>query len=156
MVILGHNDEGATGGVGRPGAAEPGWASRRLLRVAFPVADLETSIRFYCDVLGLVLVAKLDVPGAPVQRALLASSVEPGAFGLELLCSAQEHSKSGGFSSPPLLCAPGLSFTLCVPDRGAVLSRLRAAGLERLIQDEDAANIPVRSPSNEGCQTLQD
>uniref|UniRef100_A0A1D2A5P1 VOC domain-containing protein n=1 Tax=Auxenochlorella protothecoides TaxID=3075 RepID=A0A1D2A5P1_AUXPR len=132
----------------RDPASWPSVDSRRLLRVALHVRQLQDATRFYNEILGLLLVAPLDVPGAPIQRALLSSDLSPSAFGLELL--------AGGPALEALAGSWSGHFMLTVPDRGACLAKLRGLGLERCILSEEAAVIPVRNPAPAGSQTLQD
>lgn len=116
--------------------------------MALHVRQLQDATRFYNEILGLLLVAPLDVPGAPIQRALLSSDLSPSAFGLELL--------AGGPALEALAGSWSGHFMLTVPDRGACLAKLRGLGLERCILSEEAAVIPVRNPAPAGSQTLQD
>lgn len=111
------------------------------------MASLGAATRFYSECLGLLLVTPLDVPGALVQRALLAASLEPDAFGLELL--------DGGPALAPLAGRWEGRFVLSVPRREACLAALRAAGGERFVVSEQAAVIPIRNPSPVGTRTLQ-
>lgn len=127
--------------------AWPSRDRRRLLRAAIHVSSLRDATSYYSDVLGLTLVAPLDVPGAPIQRALLATSLDPGCFGLELL--------DGGSALAALVGRWSGHFVLSTPRREECLAKLRAMGAERLIVSEQSAVIPIRNPSPIGTRTLQ-
>lgn len=101
---------------------------------------------FYSQFLGLTLVAPLDVPGASVQRALVAADLEPSSFGLELL--------SGGPAMSAMVGDWSGFLVLTVPDRAQCLQSIAASG-QGTVVSEEAAVIPVRNPSPEGGRTLQ-
>ena len=125
------------------------WAAqdrRRLLRLALHVDQLQAATMFYSQFLGLTLVAPLDVPGASVQRALVAADLEPSSFGLELL--------SGGPAMSAMVGDWSGFLVLTVPDRAQCLQLIAASG-QGTVVSEEAAVIPVRNPSPEGGRTLQ-
>ncbi|KAK2078770.1 hypothetical protein QBZ16_003610 [Prototheca wickerhamii] len=136
--------------LGRDPRDPASWAAqdrRRLLRLALHVDQLQAATMFYSQFLGLTLVAPLDVPGASVQRALVAADLEPSSFGLELL--------SGGPAMSAMVGDWSGFLVLTVPDRAQCLQSIAASG-QGTVVSEEAAVIPVRNPSPEGGRTLQD
>lgn len=146
MVILGND-------LIVQGRAQPmpsGWAAedpRALLRAVIRVSSLQKSIQFYCMHFGFILQAPLDLPGETEQRAVLVAS-DGALFSLELVEDPAHRPVHPGdwFSH----------FTLVVESTAELIEGLKAAGYQGLVDLEQAAVIPVRSPSVEGGQSTQD
>src|SRR5262245_12690319 len=102
---------------------------------SFTVADLDKSLTFFRDLLGLEVVVRRDVhdeyfgrivgpPGCAVEAAMLKL---PGGHCVELF----EYVEPRGQSVAPRPCDPGSShLALLVQDLPALYDRLKAQGLE--------------------------
>jgi lactoylglutathione lyase len=113
------------------------------------VADLERSLRFYVDLLGLVVAGRRVVdapyvgelvgyPGAELHQAFL--EIPGSSHGLELI----EYRNVDKSAIDPRNADPGTAhICLLVDDVGAVCTRLRAAGVELLSEPV----IPTTGPN---------
>lgn len=102
----------------------PASASMQIAGPVLMVADLERSIKFYTDGLGLTLASRL--PGNPGPGAIVVGpGTQPPPF---ILLRQRERNAS---STPPVDVGTGLSrIMLNVPDVGPVSTRLKAAGYD--------------------------
>ena len=120
---------------------------RALLRAAIRVTSLQQSIQFYCQYFGFLLQAPLDIPGEFEQRAILVPS-DGAIFSLELIEDpAHQPVRAGDWFS---------HFTLVVSSTADLVESLRSSGHGDLVDEEQAAVIPIRSPSVFGGQSTQD
>lgn len=125
-------------------------ASFSLLRVAVSVSDLKASIKFYSKCFDILLKTPLDVPS--YQRALIAPvHLGRNDFSLELFEEPVRIKRMHG-DTPQLNVE---DFTLIVMRTKAVLDVMKENGYASLVISEQAAVIPVRSPSSSGPQTRQ-
>ncbi|GAB4814964.1 hypothetical protein N2152v2_002010 [Parachlorella kessleri] len=155
MVIL--SNETLEGPVQLPGDSWAQKDTRRLLRACYHVSNLDAAIQFYNRYFGLLLSVKLDFPGAPLQRALMAGAAGDGQehFQLELRCREPSPDVAFGVAadgtpasaaSQPLRLGDGLDhFTVVVPDAPDAVAGLRRDGLGHLVAEELAAVFSVRS-----------
>lgn len=102
---------------------------------SFTVADIERSLAFFRDLLGLEVVARRDIgdeyfgrivglPGCTVKAAMLKL---PGGHCVELF----EYVEPRGQSVAPRPCDPGSShLALVVQDLPALYARLHAQGIQ--------------------------
>ncbi len=119
----------------------------RLTHIGLCVADVERSIRFYRDLLGLTLRAELRVQGEPTDTLLRLREVDLRAVYLERDGTRIEllsYASPGvvGDATPRPMNQRGLThLSLRVDDLAATLETLRAAGVQVL--DETRIAIPA-------------
>jgi catechol 2,3-dioxygenase-like lactoylglutathione lyase family enzyme len=111
--------------------AQPGgWSARRIHHVGITVAQLDRSLAFYRDLLGLSVIGISDedvaaIVGLPGARARIADLDAGNGQIIELL----EYSSAGGSGrAPGPEAAGGCHLCLQVGDLGSALSRLAGAG----------------------------
>jgi glyoxylase I family protein len=110
--------------------------ARALSHVSFPVRDLERSLRFYRDVLGLVPVPRPDFgfPGAWLAA---------GDAQVHLI----EVSDDIPVGTPPPTLNPLAGHTaFAVADYAATVAALEAAGLEILPTNAEMGQLWVKDP----------
>lgn len=92
----------------------------RILHTMLRVRDLERSIRFYCDVLGMKLLRKKDYPGGRFTLAFVGTDSESESTVLELTYNweVRDYELGNAFGH----------VALGVDDIHATCARLRAAG----------------------------
>jgi glyoxylase I family protein len=112
-------------------------ALRGLNHVSFPVRDLERSVSFYRDVLGLALIPR---PNLPFPGAWLG-----GAEGIQVhLIVPPEGAPLG--SPPPSLNPLGGHVAFAIADYDAVVATLHASGIETLEAGTEIGQLWVRDP----------
>lgn len=112
-------------------------ALRGLDHVSFPVRDLERSVAFYRNVLGL---APIPRPDLPFPGAWLG-----GAGGIQVhLIVPPEGAPLG--SPPPSLNPLGGHVAFAIADYDAVVAALHAAGIETLEAGTEVGQLWVRDP----------
>jgi lactoylglutathione lyase len=92
----------------------------RLLHTMLRVADLDASLRFYCDVLGMRLLRKQDYPGGRFTLAFVGYGDEATDTVIELTHNWDTHSYDLGNAFGHLAIGVGDIYAAC--------ERLRAAG----------------------------
>jgi glyoxylase I family protein len=108
---------------------------RHFEHVGMTVSDLDASLRFYVDLLGLTLVLRRDTPGGEV------AFLDAGGGQLEIVRPA------GGVATPARRVAANeagirhLTFTF--DDVDATFARLVAEGVEAIEKPRDAFNRDV-------------
>jgi catechol 2,3-dioxygenase-like lactoylglutathione lyase family enzyme len=110
--------------------------ARRLAHVSFAVRNLERSLAFYRDVLGLEPAPRPDlgIPGAWLAA---------GDAQVHLIEVASDFDAG---SPPPTLNPAAGHAAFGIDDYGAALDRLRAHGLEVLALGEAAGQMWVKDP----------
>jgi len=114
----------------------PALALTGLNHVSFPVRDLERSLVFYRDLLGLVPIPRPDLPF-------------PGAWlgrnGIQVhLIVPPEGAPLG--SPPPSLNPLGGHIAFAIDDYDAVIAMLRSAGIETLEAGSEVGQLWIRDP----------
>ncbi len=118
----------------RAGSDDPGWAATGLDHVSVTSGDLDRSLAFYCDLLGLALRARgdglgaeeLEITGVAGASARWADLELPHGQALELI----EYLTPRGTPSTPSPNDPGAThISLQVTDIDATYARLRDAGV---------------------------
>lgn len=120
----------------------------RYLHTMVRVRDLDASLRFYCDGLGLREVRRRDVPAGKFTLVFLAAPESPGAE-LELTFnwdSTEDYGSSRNFGH--------LAFQ--VADIYATCARLQAMGYTIHRPPRDGHMAFVRSPDLVSVELLQD
>jgi catechol 2,3-dioxygenase-like lactoylglutathione lyase family enzyme len=110
-----------------------------IWHVAFPVADLDRSVAFYCDVLGF------DLVGRDADSAFVA--LGSGGFTLELMAGAEERAVGIGVPDHVAFEAPDLdAFREGLVRAGLAVPEVQviAEGLKRFaLQDPDGLRLDV-------------
>lgn len=107
------------------------------LEIGYCVADLERSLRFYRDFLGLAFVSEIDTPAEfAVGSGLAASAYRvvrlqlPGGERLKLFAPLRAPEPARRRADPPPLSAVGYAFlTLIVPDIERLIAKLARNGI---------------------------
>jgi lactoylglutathione lyase len=94
----------------------------RILHTMLRVKDLDESLHFYCDVLGMKLLRKKDYPGGKFTLAFVGYGDESDTSVLELTYNWDQHNYDLGDAFGHV--------ALGVDDIRATCERLRAAGAE--------------------------
>ena len=110
------------------------------------VADLEASLRFYRDALGLDVIRIKEVPAGRFTLAFLAASGDHAAQ-IELTYNWDPEVLNGGRNFGHLAYA--------VDDIYAVCARLQSHGVQILRPPRDGYMAFVRSPDNISIELLQ-
>lgn len=118
----------------------------KYLHTMVRVADLEQSLRFYRDALGLVVLRTKEVPQGRFTLVFLAAPGDESAQ-IELTYNWDEHSYSGGRNFGHLAYA--------VDDIYAVCERLQAHGVTISRPPRDGYMAFVRSPDGISIELLQ-
>lgn len=111
-------------------------ALQGLNHVSFPVKDLEQSVHFYRDVLGL---APIPRPDLPFPGAWL------GGRGIQVHLIQPPPGAPLG-SPPPSLNPLGGHVAFTIDDYDAVVATLHAAGIETLEAGSEVGQLWVRDP----------
>jgi glyoxylase I family protein len=122
-----------------------GLALQGLNHVSFPVRDLERSVAFYCDVLGL---APIPRPNLPFPGAWL------GRDGIQVhLIVPPEGAPLG--SPPPSLNPLAGHVAFAIADYDAVVRALHDAGIETLETGSEIGQLWVRDPDGHLIELIQ-
>jgi glyoxylase I family protein len=118
---------------------------RSLNHVSFPVRDLEKSVRFYRDVLGL---APIPRPDLPFPGAWL------GGNGIQVhLIVPPEGAPLG--SPPPSLNPLGGHVAFAVESYDTVVAALHDAGIETLEAGSQVGQLWVRDPDGHLIELIE-
>ncbi len=113
--------------------------------ISFPVRDLERSVHFYRDVLGL---APIPRPDLPFPGAWL------GGNGIQVhLIVPPEGTPLG--SPPPSLNPLGGHVAFTIDDYDAVVTALHGAGIETLEAGAEVGQLWVRDPDGHLIEFIQ-
>lgn len=120
-------------------------ALQGLNHVSFPVRDLERSVHFYRDVLGLAAIARPDLPF-------------PGAWlggnGIQVhLIVPPEGAPLG--SPPPSLNPLGGHVAFAVASYDTVVAALHAAGIETLEAGSQVGQLWLRDPDGHLIELIE-
>jgi lactoylglutathione lyase len=118
----------------------------KYLHTMVRVTDLDASIAFYRDALGLELVTRRDVPAGRFTLAFLAAPGDPNAQ-VELTYNWDPEAYTGGRNFGHLAYA--------VDDIYAACKRLQDHGVTVLRPPRDGRMAFVRSPDNISIELLQ-
>ena len=118
----------------------------KYLHTMVRVTDLDASIAFYRDALGLELVTKREVPAGRFTLAFLAAPGDPNAQ-VELTYNWDPEAYTGGRNFGHLAYA--------VNDIYAACKRLQDHGVTVLRPPRDGRMAFVRSPDNISIELLQ-
>ncbi|TFW16436.1 VOC family protein [Duganella callida] len=118
----------------------------KYLHTMVRVADLDQSLTFYRDALGLEVVRKMDNPAGRYTLLYLAAPGDRGAE-LELTHNWDEHAYTGGRNFGHLAYA--------VPDIYAAVQRLTDHGVTINRPPRDGHMAFVRSPDGISIELLQ-
>ncbi len=118
----------------------------KYLHTMVRVTDLDASIAFYRDALGLELVTKREVPAGRFTLAFLAAPGDPNAQ-VELTYNWDPETYTGGRNFGHLAYA--------VDDIYAACKRLQDHGVTVLRPPRDGRMAFVRSPDNISIELLQ-
>ena len=118
----------------------------KYLHTMVRVTDLDASLRFYCDALGLELISKREVPQGRFTLAFLAAPGDAAAQ-VELTYNWDPESYSGGRNFGHLAYA--------VADIHATCHRLMEHGVAINRPPRDGRMAFVRSPDNISIELLQ-
>lgn len=118
----------------------------KYLHTMVRVTDLDASLRFYCDALGLEVLHKKEVPG--------------GRFTLVFLAAPGDHTAQVEltYNWDPEVLAGGRNFghlAYAVDDIYAACERLQSHGVTILRPPRDGYMAFVRSPDNISIELLQ-
>jgi lactoylglutathione lyase len=118
----------------------------RYLHTMVRISDVEASLHFYRDALGLQVLRRTDVPGGRFSLYFLAAPGQPEAQ-LELTHNWDEADYAGGRAFGHLAYA--------VDDIYAACARLQAHGVTLARPPRDGAMAFVRSPDGISVELLQ-
>ncbi len=118
----------------------------KYLHTMVRVTDLEASLRFYCDALGLKLLGRHDVPAGRFTLAFLAAPGDESAQ-IELTHNWDPEVYQGGRNFGHLAYAVDDIYALC--------SRLQSFGVTILRPPRDGCMAFVRSPDGISIELLQ-
>ena len=118
----------------------------KYLHTMVRVTDLDASIAFYRDALGLELMTKRDVPAGRFTLAFLAAPGDPNAQ-VELTYNWDPEAYSGGRNFGHLAYAVDNIYAAC--------QRLADHGVTVLRPPRDGRMAFVRSPDNISVELLQ-
>ena len=118
----------------------------KYLHTMVRVTDLDASIAFYCDALGLELMSRREVPAGRFTLAFLAAPSDPNAQ-VELTYNWDSEAYTGGRNFGHLAYA--------VDDIYAACQRLTDHGVTVLRPPRDGRMAFVRSPDNISIELLQ-
>ena len=104
--------------------------------LSFPVRDLDRSVRFYRDVLGLTPIPRPDLP-FPGEWL--------GGHGIQVHLIVPPDGAPLG-SPPPSLNPLGGHVAFSIADYDAVVAALRAAGIETLEAGRELGQLWIRDP----------
>lgn len=110
------------------------------------VTDMDASLRFYCDALGLELLSRRDFPGGRYTLAFLAAPGDSQAQ-LELTHNWDPEAYTGGRNFGHLAYQ--------VDDIYATCAHLQARGVDILRPPRDGYMAFVRSPDGISIELLQ-
>lgn len=119
----------------------------KYLHTMVRVADIDASLAFYCDALGLKELSRKDYPQGRYTLVFLAAPGDEQAQ-VELTYNWDPETYTGGRNFGHLAYA--------VPDIYAVCQRLRDHGVTILRPPRDGRMAFVRSPDNISIELLQD
>lgn len=119
----------------------------KYLHTMVRVADIDASLAFYCDALGLKELSRKDYPQGRYTLVFLAAPGDERAQ-VELTYNWDPETYTGGRNFGHLAYA--------VPDIYAVCQRLRDHGVTILRPPRDGRMAFVRSPDNISIELLQD
>ncbi len=114
----------------------PALALTGMNHVSFPVRDLERSLAFYRDLLGL---APMPRPDLPFPGAWL------GGNGIQVHLIVPPEGVSLG-APPPSLNPLGGHIAFAIDDYDDVVATLRAAGVETLEAGSEVGQLWIRDP----------
>ncbi|MGD9583716.1 MAG: VOC family protein [Lysobacterales bacterium] len=119
----------------------------KYLHTMVRVRDLEASLAFYCDALGLIEVRRRDVASGRYTLVFLAAPGQAGVAELELTWNwdAEDYGSARNFGH----------LAYAVPDIYASCQRLRDAGVSILRPPRDGHMAFVRSPDLISIELLQ-
>ena len=118
----------------------------QYLHTMVRVTDLEASLHFYCEALGLKLLRRLDVPQGRFTLAFLSAPGDEAAQ-IELTHNWEPEPYTGGRNFGHVAYA--------VDDIYATCERLRSHGVDILRPPRDGAMAFVRSPDQISIELLQ-
>jgi glyoxylase I family protein len=120
-------------------------ALQALNHVSFPVRDLEQSLHFYRDLLGLELISR---PNLPFPGAWL------GGNGIQVhLIVPPEGAPLG--SPPPSLNPLAGHVAFAIDDYDAVVTALQDAGIETLEAGAEIGQLWVRDPDGHLIELIE-
>jgi len=118
---------------------------RRLHHASFPVTDLERSMRFYGEVLGLKQISR---PSLPFPGAWY------GAGGCEVHLIVPFEGTDVG-AAPSQLNPFAVHTAFAIDDYAAALEQLRAAGVEVLETSPEIGQMWVQDPDGNIIELIQ-
>jgi len=118
----------------------------RYLHTMVRVTDLESSLRFYCDALGLTVIRRKDVPSGRFTLVFLAAPGDSQAQ-VELTHNWDPETLAGGRNFGHLAYAVENIYASC--------ERLQQHGVTILRPPRDGYMAFVRSPDNISIELLQ-
>ena len=118
----------------------------KYLHTMVRVTDLDASLRFYCDALGLEVISRRDVPAGRYTLVFLAAPGDPNAQ-VELTHNWDPEAYTGGRNFGHLAYA--------VPDIYATCRRLQEHGVTISRPPRDGRMAFVRSPDQISIELLQ-
>jgi len=127
-------------------ATRPSEAQMKYLHTMVRVADIDASLRFYCDALGLEELSRKDYPAGRYTLVFLAAPGDESAQ-VELTHNWDPESYAGGRNFGHLAYAVENIYATC--------QRLRDHGVAILRPPRDGHMAFVRSPDNISIELLQ-
>jgi len=127
-------------------ATRPSEAQMKYLHTMVRVADIDASLRFYCDALGLEELSRKDYPAGRYTLVFLAAPGDESAQ-VELTHNWDPESYAGGRNFGHLAYAVENIYATC--------QRLRDHGVTILRPPRDGHMAFVRSPDNISIELLQ-
>jgi lactoylglutathione lyase len=118
----------------------------KYLHTMVRVTDLDASLRFYCDALGLTITRRKEVPQGKFTLVFLAPPGQPEAE-VELTYNWEPETYTGGRNFGHLAYA--------VEDIYAACERLQQHGVQILRPPRDGKMAFVRSPDSISIELLQ-